>query len=60
MRVLFLYFYFSSQITKATGERFEESLKTSATSDIVVSARSRYIASVVMEERALLANFKVS
>ncbi|XP_076435440.1 uncharacterized protein LOC143275317 isoform X2 [Babylonia areolata] len=46
------------EVTKSTGERFEESLKTSATSDIVVSERSRYIASVVMEEKQLLANFK--
>ncbi|KAL8580902.1 hypothetical protein ACOMHN_039602 [Nucella lapillus] len=45
------------EITKATGEKFDESLTTSATSNIVVSANSRYVASVIMEERLLMANF---
>ncbi|KAK7484436.1 hypothetical protein BaRGS_00024321 [Batillaria attramentaria] len=46
-------------VTKTTQETFEESLTTSATSDITVAPYSRYTASVVMEERMLLAEFKV-
>nr|KAG5697712.1 hypothetical protein BaRGS_000597 [Batillaria attramentaria] len=45
------------QVSKTTGETFEESLTTSATSEIKVSGYSHYTASVVMEERSLVADF---
>lgn len=48
------------QVSKTSGETFEESLTTSATSRITVSAHSNYVASVVMEESSFLADFKVS
>ncbi|XP_076453897.1 uncharacterized protein LOC143289015 [Babylonia areolata] len=46
-------------VTKTTGETFEQTLTTSATSDITVAAHSHYTATVDMEERQLLADFKV-
>lgn len=46
------------QVTKTTGETFEESITTSANSEIKVAANSRYTVSVVMEERSLLAEFQ--
>nr|KAG5685181.1 hypothetical protein BaRGS_005612 [Batillaria attramentaria] len=48
------------QVTNASGERFEETLKTSATSNIVVTKRSKYTASVIMEERNMMADFKIT
>nr|KAG5686899.1 hypothetical protein BaRGS_016914 [Batillaria attramentaria] len=46
------------EVTKATGETFEESLTTCASSDIRVSRHSKCTASVVLEERHLLARFE--
>nr|KAG5697706.1 hypothetical protein BaRGS_000591 [Batillaria attramentaria] len=46
-------------VTKTTGETFEETLTTCATSDITVAPRSHYTATVVMEERTIRAAFKV-
>ncbi|XP_025080130.1 uncharacterized protein LOC112555819 [Pomacea canaliculata] len=48
------------EVTKATGDTFEETVTTSATSEITVAANSHYTATVVMEERTLLADFKIS
>ncbi|KAK7090292.1 uncharacterized protein [Littorina saxatilis] len=48
------------QVTKTTGETFEETLTTSANSQITVGAYSHYTASVVMEERSLLADFEIN
>ncbi|KAK7441393.1 hypothetical protein BaRGS_00040575, partial [Batillaria attramentaria] len=47
------------EVTKATGETFEESLTTCASSDIRVSRHSKCTASVVLEERHLLARFEL-
>ncbi|KAK7090677.1 uncharacterized protein [Littorina saxatilis] len=47
-------------VTKTTGETFEETLTTTATSDITVAPKSHYIASIVMEEYNLHAEFKVT
>ncbi|KAK7089984.1 uncharacterized protein [Littorina saxatilis] len=46
-------------VSKTTGETFEQTLTTCATSDITVAPHSHYTATVVMEERHLLADFKV-
>ncbi|KAL8580868.1 hypothetical protein ACOMHN_039568 [Nucella lapillus] len=46
-------------VTKSTGETFEESIVTSANSQITVDKHSHYVASVVMEERSLLAEFEL-
>lgn len=46
-------------VTKTTGETFEQTLTTCTTSDITVAPHSHYLATVVMEERNLLADFKV-
>ena len=48
------------QVSKTTGETFEQTLTTCATSDITVAPHSHYTATVVMEERNLLADFQVS
>lgn len=45
------------EVSKTTGETFEQSMTTSATSEITVAANSHYTASVVMEERNLTADF---
>lgn len=46
-------------VTKSTGESFEETLTTSATSNIVVSRHSRCTATVILQEHHLLARFQV-
>ncbi|XP_076435624.1 uncharacterized protein LOC143275427 [Babylonia areolata] len=50
----------SVQVTKSTGETFEETFTTSANSQITVGKHSHYVASVVMEERSMLAEFEVN
>ncbi|PVD18917.1 hypothetical protein C0Q70_21476 [Pomacea canaliculata] len=48
------------QVTKTTGEKHEERVTTSATSEITVAPHSHYTITVVMEERNLEATFKLS
>ncbi|PVD18913.1 hypothetical protein C0Q70_21472 [Pomacea canaliculata] len=48
------------EVTKTTGERHEERVTTSATSEITVAPHSHYTATVVMEERSLVADFEMS
>ena len=50
----------SPQVSKTSGETFEQTLTTCATSDITVAPHSHYTATMVMEERSLLADFQVS
>lgn len=50
----------SVQVTKSTGETFEESITTSANSQITVGSNSHYTATVIMEERCLLAEFELT
>lgn len=47
------------QVTKTTGETFEESFTSSANSEIRVAANSHCKVSVVLEERSLLAEFQM-
>ncbi|XP_005104813.2 uncharacterized protein LOC101857663 [Aplysia californica] len=47
------------QVTKSEGETFEESLLMEATSDISVGPHSKYLAQIQLEERKVLADFKV-
>ncbi|XP_025079412.1 uncharacterized protein LOC112555291 isoform X1 [Pomacea canaliculata] len=47
------------EVTKTTGERHEERVTTSATSEITVAPHSHYTATVVMEERSLVADFEI-
>ncbi|XP_025079411.1 uncharacterized protein LOC112555290 [Pomacea canaliculata] len=47
------------KVTKITGERHEERVTTSATSEITVAPHSHYTATVVMEERSMVADFEI-
>ncbi|XP_005113192.2 uncharacterized protein LOC101858001 [Aplysia californica] len=47
------------QVSKTEGETFEESLLMEATSDISVGPHSKYLAQIQLEEKKVLADFKV-
>ncbi|PVD18912.1 hypothetical protein C0Q70_21471 [Pomacea canaliculata] len=47
------------EVSKTTGERHEEKVTTSAMSEITVAPHSHYTATVVMEERTLVADFEI-
>ncbi|KAL8580899.1 hypothetical protein ACOMHN_039599 [Nucella lapillus] len=47
------------KVTKSKGQRFEETLTTEATSEIKVPMYTHCSASIIMEERRLLADFEV-